>query len=1077
MHSHQTHCVSSALKMAAPKAFSFPSIASALLLAAGFFACPVQAQDVLTDHGNVARTGVQPSESILTPQNVNQTTFGKRFSLAVDGYVYAQPLYVSNYMMADGHAHNVLFVATEHDSVYAFDADGANPAAGYLWKKSLLNAGETTVPSGDVTGTDLTPEIGITSTPVIDRSTGTLYTVTKVKSSGSYFHRIHALNLADGAEKFNGPTNITASGFDALVEHQRSGLLLANGAIWITWASHGDGGSYHGFLIGYNAADVSQQVAALNLTPNGSKGGIWLGGGGPSYDGNGNMYICVANGTFDANSGGKDYGSSALRMALSSGNTPSVADYFTPANQASLTSSDADFGAGSPILLPDQTGSLPHLMVTLNKNSTVYLMNRDNLGKYNGSSDTDLQNFQPITSTSEAVKHDMAFFNNTLYYAPDKFPLLAYAFNPATERFNTTPVQTSHTFTRTGSVTVSANGTANAIAWVIDVTNWKAAGPAVLYAYDATNIGASPLYTSSDAANNRDLAGGAVKMTAPTVANGMVYIGGTASVTAYGLLNVQQQVAAPVFSPVGGTYVSTQSVTITTSTIGASIRYTTDGSTPSETNGTLYPGTPVAINSTTTLKAIAFESGFTDSTVTSTTYTITAPTQTAAPVFNPAPGTYGSAQNVAITSTTSGASIRYTTDGVTTPSETVGTLYSSPVSISSNTTLKAIAYASGFTDSNVTSGSYVINIGSAPIQLEAESLSPVGTGATVSISNDANASGGVIEFLNSTAAGQSIRFTTPPIPAGTYLFQLRYKTNTTRGQATVVIDGTQVGGTIDQYAKTSTYITVTLGDAILVGSGPHTIVMNVTGKNSAATQFYITADKFTFILETSQPPQAAAPVFNPSAGSYPTTQSVAITTLTSGASIRYTTDSSTPSETAGTIYSVPVSISGNTTLKAIAYGSGFNDSAVTTGVYTIGSTPPPTVNFEAESLTYTPSGATASVQTDTNSSAGKWVELAGNSIGDSISYPIPSIPAGTYQLQMKWKGNNSRGILQLSVDGTNLGPTLDQYSSGQTYPTTTFGNVTFSATGTHTIKLTVTGKNSASSNYQLSADKFTFVGQ
>ncbi|HTB81563.1 MAG TPA: TIM-barrel domain-containing protein [Opitutaceae bacterium] len=277
---------------------------------------------------------------------------------------------------------------------------------------------------------------------------------------------------------------------------------------------------------------------------------------------------------------------------------------------------------------------------------------------------------------------------------------------------------------------------------------------------------------------------------------------------------------------------------------------------------------------------------------------------------------------------------------------------------------------------------------------EAENLSPVGTGATVSISNDTNASGGVIEFLNSTAAGQSMTFTTPSIAAGTYQLQLRYKNNTSRGQHTVTVDGTQVGGTVDQYATTSTYVTVTLGNVTLSSSGAHTIVMNVTGKNASATQFYVTADTFTFTLQS---------------------------------------------------------------------GGG-------------GGTPP-TVNFEAENLTYTPSGATASVQTDTNSSGGKWVELAGNSVGDSISYAIPSVVAGTYQVQMEWKGNNSRGIIQLAVDGTNLGSTLDQYASGQTYPTTTFGTVTFNSAGTHTITLTVTGKNSASSNYQISSDKFTFVGQ
>jgi hypothetical protein len=215
------------------------------------------------------------------------------------------------------------------------------------------------------------------------------------------------------------------------------------------------------------------------------------------------------------------------------------------------------------------------------------------------------------------------------------------------------------------------------------------------------------------------------------------------------------------------------------------------------------------------------------------------------------------------------------------------------------------------------------------------------------------------------------------------------------------------------------------------------------------------------------------PAFSPGGGAYTSTQIVSITSATSGASFRYTTDGSTPSETAGMIYSGAVSISSTTTLKAIAYKSGSTDSAT----YTITIAPPPTLNFEAESLSYTPNGATASVQTDTNSSGGKWVELAGNSVGDYINFTVPSVPAGTYQLKMEWKGNTTRGILQLSVDGTKLGATLDQYATGQSYPTTTFGNVTFATAGSHAIRLTVTGKNKSSSSYQLSADKFTFVGQ
>ncbi|HTQ30636.1 MAG TPA: chitobiase/beta-hexosaminidase C-terminal domain-containing protein [Opitutaceae bacterium] len=220
----------------------------------------------------------------------------------------------------------------------------------------------------------------------------------------------------------------------------------------------------------------------------------------------------------------------------------------------------------------------------------------------------------------------------------------------------------------------------------------------------------------------------------------------------------------------------------------------------------------------------------------------------------------------------------------------------------------------------------------------------------------------------------------------------------------------------------------------------------------------------------------AAPQFNPPSGTYASTQTVVIADATSGAFIRYTTDGSTPTATNGTIYSAPVLINTPTTLKAVAY-TGTVTSPVTIGLYTITTGGTPTLNFEAESLSYTGSGATTSVQTDKNSSGGKWVELAGNSVGDHIDFTVPNVPAGTYQLKMEWKGNNTRGILQLSVDGANLGPTLDQYASGQTYPTTTFGNVTFASAGNHTVRLTVTGKNSKSSSYQLSADKFTFVGQ
>ncbi|HTB81514.1 MAG TPA: chitobiase/beta-hexosaminidase C-terminal domain-containing protein, partial [Opitutaceae bacterium] len=371
----------------------------------------------------------------------------------------------------------------------------------------------------------------------------------------------------------------------------------------------------------------------------------------------------------------------------------------------------------------------------------------------------------------------------------------------------------------------------------------------------------------------------------------------TAAVTLVVSGNSPPQVAAPSFNPGGGTYSSPQLISVTLTTSGATGRYTTDGSDPSETHGTLIGG-PISITSTTTLKAIAYESGFADSNITTEVYTITTP-QAAAPVFNPGGGNYPNTQNVSMTSN-SGASIRYTTDG-STPTETNGTIYSGPVNISSNTLLQAIAFESGFADSSVNSATYTIGMVSGPIMLEAENLSPVGTGATASTGTDANASGGILEFLNSTGAGQSITFTTPNISAGTYQLQMRERTNTNRGQFTTKVDGTQIGGTIDEYAATAGYVSAMPGTVTLATSGAHTIVLTVTGKNSASSGFILCVDTFTLTPQTSGPPLAGAPSFSPAGGTYTTTQTVTISTTTGGASIRYTTDGSTPSETAGTL--------------------------------------------------------------------------------------------------------------------------------------------------------------------------------
>ena len=363
------------------------------------------------------------------------------------------------------------------------------------------------------------------------------------------------------------------------------------------------------------------------------------------------------------------------------------------------------------------------------------------------------------------------------------------------------------------------------------------------------------------------------------------------------------------------------------------------------------------------------------------------------------------------------------------------------------------------------------------LNFEAESLSYTPSGATASVQTDANSSGGHWVMLAGNSVGDNISYTLPNVPAGTYSLRMEWKGLGSRGILQLSVDGSNVGPTLDQYSAGAVYPTTTFGTVTFASAGSHTIRLTVTGKNAKSSNYQLSADKFTLVGQALT--AAAAPVFSPGGGTYGSAQAVAITSSTAGASIRYTTDGSTPSETAGTIYSGPVSISsGTVTLKAIAYESGLADSSVTSAAYTIGTGGTgggTAASFEAEGLTYTPSGATASVQTDANSSGGHWVMLSGNSVGDHIDYAIPAVQAGTYQLQMEWKGLGSRGILQLSVDGSNVGPTLDQYSAGATYPTTTFGTVSFGSTGTHTIRLTVTGKNAKSSNYQLSADKFIFT--
>jgi len=501
--------------------------------------------DVVTYHNDVARTGQNLNESILTPTTVNVSTFGKLGVFAVDGKVDAQPLYLSSVAIPGGGTHDVLYVATEHESVYAMDA----VTGAVLWRTSLLGAGETT--SDTRSCGQVTPEIGITSTPVIDRSrgaNGVVYVVAMSKnSSGTYFQRLHALDAALGTEVFGGPQTVqatfpgTGAGssngsvvFAPTQYEERASLLLVNGQIVTTWTSHCDIDPYTGWIIAFDAGTLAR-TSVLNITPNGSRGGIWMAGAGPAADAQANVYLLDGNGTFDTTltSGGfpnqGDFGNAFVKIATTGG--LSVADYFATFDTVSKSNADTDLGSGGSMVLPDlvdSSGKTRHLAVGAGKDSHIYVVDRDAMGKFDASSN---QNYQDITGALGGAVFSMpAYFNNTVYYGASGSTLRAFSVTNA--RLSTSAVSASPTSFGSPGTTpgISASGSANGIVWAVENKN-----PAVLHAYDATNL-SHELYNSNQAANGRDAFGAGNKFITPTIANGRVYVGTTTGVGVFGML-------------------------------------------------------------------------------------------------------------------------------------------------------------------------------------------------------------------------------------------------------------------------------------------------------------------------------------------------------------------------------------------------------------------------------------------------------------------------------------------------------------------------------------------------------------
>jgi outer membrane protein assembly factor BamB len=504
------------------------------------------ATDVVTYHNDIARTGQNLQETILTTSNVNPSSFGKLFTSPVDGIIDAQPLYLSAVSIPGKGTHNVVYAVTENDSVYAFDADNGTP----LWHVSVLRSGET--PSGDHGCGQISPQIGVTSTPVIDRSSGphgTIYVVATSKNSSSYFQRFHALDITTGAEEFGGPVAVKAKYpgtgdnshngfviFDPGQYAERQGLLLLNHVIYTGWTSHCDQRPYTGWLIGYDESTLAQ-ISVLNLTPNGNEGSIWQSGAGIASDGR-NLFFLDANGTFDTTLNKKgfpikgDYGNAFMKVSTAN-NKLHVVDYFNMFDTVKESDSDEDLGSGGVVVLPpmkDAAGKIRHLAIGAGKDRNIYIVDRNNMGKFNPNNDNAI--FQEIDGVLQNGEWaTSAYFNGSIYYGPIGNRLMQFQFSKA--KLSTSPhSRSAASFTYPGTTpSVSANGSNNGIVWTIEHSDPND----VLHAYDATNL-ANELYNSNQAGNQRDQFGTASHFGTPMIANGKVYAGTTTNVTVFGLL-------------------------------------------------------------------------------------------------------------------------------------------------------------------------------------------------------------------------------------------------------------------------------------------------------------------------------------------------------------------------------------------------------------------------------------------------------------------------------------------------------------------------------------------------------------
>ena len=914
-----------------------------------FLTAGAQAQtNVVTQHNDISRTGQNVNETILTPANVNSNTFGKLFSYSIDGQAYAQPLYVAGVTMGAGTAqagtrHNVVFVATEHDSVYAFDADSnGGPNASPLWKITLLDtahgasSGATTVPNSDVGTDDINPEIGITSTPVIDTATNTLYVVGKTKENGNYFQRLHALNITTGAERPGSPVTLAAqvngngngsSGgvlyWDAKLENNRAGLLLLNGIVYIAFAAHGDQGPYHGWILAYNAATL-QQTSVFCPTANGVASGIWMSGAGLAADtiNSGRLFVATGNGAFDPTAtippynNSMSYGDDLIRLETGSG-VMRVSDQFTAFDQGYLNSIDLDLGSGGVLVLPDQSsGGHTHLMVQASKEGRIYLVDRDNLGGYNSNGDNIVQEIQGQIG---GLFGSPAYWNGHLYFWGKNDNLKSFSFSSGIIG-GWTAASAENGGYPGPTPSVSSNGNSNGIVWDVVTSAYTSGGSAVLLAHNANNV-SSTLYSSSQNFS-RDNPGGATKFVVPTITNGKVYVGTANFLSVYGLLAATPQTAAPVINPGGESFTGSVSVAITDSTPGASIFYTTNGTAPT-TSSTKYTG-PINVTASETINAIASASGFMPSTVTSETYNLQ--TQALASAINFGGG-FGSAQSAMTfngSAALSNGLLQLTNGG---SSEAGSAWFNAPVNITQFTN----DFAFQLVNPNADGFTFTIqNSGLSALGVSGGNLGYGGIGKSVAVKFDLYNNGG--EGVDSTGLYQNgVAPITPSTDLSNSGINLHSGDNFS---VHMTYNGATLAMRIADAVTGAVYNTswpINISQVI----GSNTAYVGFTGGTGGLTATQ-NIQTWSFLNGAPQQAAAAAPTFTPAPGNYTAAQTVTLSTATPGAAIHYTTDGSTPTASSA-LYSQATQVSATETIKALAVASGFSNSSVSSGTYTISS--------------------------------------------------------------------------------------------------------------------------------------------